>query len=381
VSAVTHQASDRPAVAPDPEPPAKPRRRRRWLLAGFAVAVAGAAAVLLADPFGGGTAGSGAKGSGSLSSTVKVTRGTLSSQTNVDGTLGYAGSFSVTNQASGIFTGLPRVGEVVRPGHVLYRVSGDPVVLLRGRVPAYRALSQGMSGKDVRELNRNLVALGYVTRAALDPSSDYFSSATKYGLELLQAKLGVKETGELDLGRAVFLPEPIRITTVTASLGTNASPGPVAEATSTEREVTVKLDASLQDRVKAGDRVAITMPDNRTIPGVVRSVGRVAGSSGQGSAATLPVRIAPRDPKATGHLDQAPVQVQITAETVKHALSVPVTALLALAGGGYAVEVAAPGGPHHLVAVKLGLFDDARGMVQVKGKGLSAGQRVVVPAA
>ena len=48
------------------------------------------------------------------------------------------------------------------------------------------------------------------------------------------------------------------------------------EGTSTAREVTVDLDAGLQSEVKAGDRVAITLPDNSTTPGVVTSVGTVA---------------------------------------------------------------------------------------------------------
>jgi hypothetical protein len=57
-----------------------------------------------------------------------------------------------------------------------------------------------------------------------------------------------------------------------------------------------------------------------------------------------------------------------------------VTALLAQAGGGYAVEVTAAGVRNHLVGVSLGLFDDAEGLVQVTGSGLTAGQQVVVPA-
>jgi hypothetical protein len=61
-------------------------------------------------------------------------------------------------------------------------------------------------------------------------------------------------------------------------------------------------------------------------------------------------------------------------------LVVPVDALLALSNGGYAVEVAGPLGIHRLVAVSLGLFDDADGMVEATGSGLTAGQRVVVPA-
>jgi hypothetical protein len=57
---------------------------------------------------------------------------------------------------------------------------------------------------------------------------------------------------------------------------------------------------------------------------------------------------------------------------------VPITALLAQGGGGYAVEEIGRQG-HYLVAVSPGAFDDAAGLVQVTGPGLAAGQRVVVP--
>jgi multidrug efflux pump subunit AcrA (membrane-fusion protein) len=73
------------------------------------------------------------------------------------------------------------------------------------------------------------------------------------------------------------------------------------------------------------------------------------------------------------------VQVTITTASVPSALVVPVTALLARSGGGYAVEVVDPAGNHRLVSVSLGLFDDADGLVQVTGSGLAAGQEVVVP--
>jgi hypothetical protein len=82
---------------------------------------------------------------------------------------------------------------------------------------------------------------------------------------------------------------------------------------------------------------------------------------------------------AAGRLDQAPVQVSITTSSVDNALVVPVNALLALAGGGYAVEVVGAGGVHRLVTVDLGLFDDAEGLVQVSGTGVHAGQQIVVP--
>jgi hypothetical protein len=74
------------------------------------------------------------------------------------------------------------------------------------------------------------------------------------------------------------------------------------------------------------------------------------------------------------------VQVGITTTSVPNALVVPVTALLAQSGGGYAVEVVGAGARNHLVPVSLGLFDDAEGVVQVTASGLVAGQEVVVPA-
>lgn len=172
-------------------------------------------------------------------------------------------------------------------------------------------------------------------------------------------------------------------------------------ATSTVRQVSIALDTSEQSEVAVGDRVTITLPNNQTTPGVVSSMGTVAttpptssgsassssssnssssGSSSSGSSSpTITVLVNPTDPAATGTWDQAPVNVAITSGVVTNALAVPVAALRAQPGGGYAVEVAGADGFHHLVAVNLGLFDDAAGMVQVTGTSLVVGQHVVVP--
>jgi multidrug efflux pump subunit AcrA (membrane-fusion protein) len=129
--------------------------------------------------------------------------------------------------------------------------------------------------------------------------------------------------------------------------------------------------------------VQITLPDNRTTPGVVARIGTVATSSAKDDSetapATLPIYITLKHPKDAGTLDQAPVQAEITTDGVKNALSVPVTALIGRAGGGYEVEVAAGGGSTtRFVPVTLGLFDHANGRVQVSGA-LTADDRVVVP--
>jgi hypothetical protein len=337
----------------------------------------------------------------------RVTRQNLSSQTQVSATLGFAGSYTVINQAGGseasggatqpessaTYTTLPAVGQVVSQGEVLYSVSGEPVVLLYGTTPAYRALSEGMSGSDVQQLNADLVALGDATTNQLDPSSDYFSAETAYALTQLQAHLGVTENGTLGLGQAVFLPTSARVTSVSVTLGAPAQGGTaVLQATSTVRQVNIALDASEQAEVAVGDHVTITLPNNLTTPGVISSVGTVAttpSSAGSGSASpedsgssstpTITVLVNPTDPAATGGWDQAPVNVTITTGAVQNALVVPIDALLARSTGGYVVEVAGTDGTRRFVVVSLGLFDDADGLVQVTASGLHAGQQVVVP--
>jgi hypothetical protein len=179
----------------------------------------------------------------------------------------------------------------------------------------------------------------------------------------------------------VFLPTAARVTSVAGTLGGPAG-GAVLKASSTRRQVVVNLDANLQSQVTVGETVTITLPNGRTTPGHITSVGKVATApaSGSNSTSTVEVDITPTRASATGTLDQASVQVAIITATARNALVVPVNALLALSGGGYAVEVVAADRVHRLVPVQLGLFDDAEGLVQVTGSGLAAGKRVVVPA-
>jgi peptidoglycan hydrolase-like protein with peptidoglycan-binding domain len=368
----------------------RPRRRRRYrkaIAAVGAVIVLGGAGIAVVSSHVLGqrpTASGGAQDNGAAVTTVSVARKSLSSQTTVAGTLGHAGAYTVLGQANGTITWLPSAGQVIRQGQELYGVNGAPVVLLYGTEPAYRALAEGtyasdVAGQDVRQLNRDLVALGYASGTGLDPSSDQFSWATQAAIKNLQQHLGVPQTGELDLGQVVFLPSAARVTNLTATLGGPTSDR-VLQATSTSRQVSVSLDAALQSQVKAGDRATVTLPDGHTTLGVVTSVGSVAtAGTGANSTPTVPVAISLTDSTAGAGLDQAAVQVTITTATVQDALVVPVSALLALAGGGYAVEVAGSGGRHELVPVTTGLFDDADGLVQVTGTGLSAGQPVVVP--
>ncbi len=342
--------------------------------------------------------------------TAQVEKRTLSAMVSQQGTLTYrarsdGSPYSVINQARGTYTKLPAAGQVIAQSHVLYRVNDRPVVLLYGSTPAYRTLSAGASGPDVAELNADLVALGYATAAQLRPTSASFGPATTTAVQKLQATLGVTQNGTLALGQAVFEPTAVRVTALSAQLGGRTEPGQtVMQATSTTRQVQVALSASQQTSMAVGDKVTITLPNNQTSPGVVSSVGAVAtcpsssgsggagsssaapgtdtcssGSSGGSTTPTITVGVTPSDPAATGKWDQAPVKLGITTASVPNALVVPVTALLARSGGGYAVEVVGAGASNHLVPVSLGLFDDADGLVQVTSTALAADQQVVVP--
>lgn len=383
--------------------------RKTWIMAGAAV-MAGVVATV------GVVAASGAKQTATAAqeppaNTAKVEKRTLSAMVSLDGTLTYGAQpdgspYPVINQAQGTYTKLPQLGQVISQGQVLYRVNDTPVMLLYGSTPAYRSLSVGMTGADATELNADLVALGYATSAQLSPNSSYFGSATTTALEKLQAALGATQNGVLTVGQAVFEPNAVRVTTLSSQPGGSAQAGQtVMQGSSTTRQVQVAVNASQQTNVAVGDKVTITLPNDQTTPGVVSSVGTVAtcpsgsgtgvsssssaaqrtdtcssGSSGNSTTPAITVYVTPSFPGATGTWDQAPVQVTVTTASLPDVLVVPVTALLAQAGGGYAVEVVDPRGIHHLVAVSLGMFDDADGLVQVTGSGLAAGQEVVVPA-
>jgi peptidoglycan hydrolase-like protein with peptidoglycan-binding domain len=379
----SQRAAGGPAVLdPDglgPYPAAPGGRRGRRLVAGLlAVAVLGGAGWWTAGHPGLDTSTTPATPTAPVA-TATVQRQDLSGQTKVDGTLGYAGSASVQSPLSGRITWLPKVGAVVRRGGTLVSVDNRPVQLFYGAKPAWRDLSVGVDdGPDIKQLEQNLVALGY------DPDhqitvDNHYTWATKAAVKRWQRARGLAQTGTFTTAMpAVFLPWAARVKQVSASVGAQAAPGgPVLAVTSSLHQVTVDLDVSQQSYVKQGDRVEVVLPNGRRIKGRISEVGRVAETqgSGQEQTTTIPVTVTLDNPRAGGRLDQAPVEVYVTTQTKRGVLAVPVTALLALKEGGYAVETVDAAGQHHLVAVRLGVF--SAGMVEVSGSGLRAGAKVV----
>ena len=309
--------------------------------------------------------------------TASVQRRDLVVRETLQGQLGFDDVRRLAATRAGTVTQLAREGSVVRRGGVLYAIDGRGTYLLYGTTPAWRELRRGMSGKDVRQLERNLVALGY------DPGGDVaadgkFDSATEAAVKRWQKARGVRRDGVVELGEVAFLPGPRRIGQHLVSLGAVVQPGAdLAETSSVRKVVTVRLDASRQDLVREGDTVDVALPNGRTVRARVVEVGRVAehetSTSGEEGDPYVVVTIVVSTAQG---FDKAPVDVHVASERKKGVLSVPVEALLALAGGGYAVEVVSEHGTR-LVRAHLGTFAD--GYVQVSGTGIREGMRVAVP--
>jgi hypothetical protein len=310
------------------------------------------------------------------------------------------------------YTWLPQPGQVIRQDRPVYAVSGQQVPLLYGSIPAYRAFYVGMSdGEDVRELTHDLIALGYGDGLA---QSDHYSAATAAAVGRWQKALGLPVTGQILLGEVVFEPGPIRVTSVTPSAGSPVGGGggdgggggggaTVLTATGITPVVTIALNVTQEYLVKPGDAVSVVLPDGTsTVGGHVESVGSVAtcpgggstgtatgggsspcastgssGSSGSNSSPTVTVTITLDGTPAGATLDQAPVNVNITSQTAANVLAVPVNALLALAGGGYGVDVVTGSGATRLTGVTTGMYGNT--LVQVSGPGITVGTKVEVP--
>lgn len=347
------------------------RRGRVFLAAGVAVAAAGgtAAAVTL-DQGASGTASGGTL----PPATAQVQRSTLVDEETVDGTLGYGTETLVTPRLRGTVTWLPASGATVKRGGRLYGVDDTPVVLLRGSLPLYRPLAPGVEGADVRQFEQNLSALGYDGFTV----DEEYTGATADAVRQWQEDLGIEETGRVEVGRVVYAAGDVRIHEVRAQVGDAAGGQPVLSCTGTTRVVTVELDVDQQRLAGEGAAVSVELPDGRTVPGRVSEVETVielGSGPDQEPETKLEVTVAVDDQKGLGELDRAAVDVSFTAEKREGVLSVPVAALLALAEGGYGVQVV-EGTATRIVPVEIGMFSGGR--VEVSGDGLSEGMTVGV---
>jgi peptidoglycan hydrolase-like protein with peptidoglycan-binding domain len=350
---------------------------RRWLLPGLGAALAVTVGAVVTSSRPARRSPAAPVATPAAAQTAVIRRMDLDTSFTLGGTVGHGATIPFTGRKRGTLTWLPAVGTVVGRGQRLYEVNARPVPLLIGPTPLYRTLRAGVpAGPDVRELTENLRAMGYGVAGA--GAGDTFGRGTEAALKRWQKASGLRSTGTLGVGDAVMLPHAVRIGFLKARPGSPAT-AELFGYTSVRKVVVVQLDPTQADvsAVKPGVKVTVLLPGGSHTAGRVAKVSTPsaqdtgAGDDGA-SARTATVTVAHQAAMAKV---EGTVQIKVTNEVRRGVLAVPVTALLALAEGGYAVQVVG-GGRTALVGVRTGLFAD--GMVEVAGTGLAEGLRVVV---
>ena len=315
--------------------------------------------------------------------------------TEYAGTLGYGNAVGIVTRGEGVLTAVPDAGSDLARGQVAFQVDEEPVVLLYGDLPAWRSLSTSSEdGPDVLQLEVNLTALGYGDDVTVDQT---FTAATATALTALETDLGQSEPdGVLDAGEVVFSSGPIRVDDVlargaTVSAGTSVitaalrekatdsvAEGVVATTSAPTQAVTFTIASSDQGKFAVGDPVVVVLADDRLADGVVSALSDTPRRNGTGASAdlvldvTISITTVPE-----GGLIEGAANVRITDQVKTGLTMVPVRALVALEGGGYAVSVVDDAGISRYASVVTGLFQD--GWVEITGD-VSPGELVEVPA-
>ena len=276
----------------------------------------------------------------------------------------------------GTVTSIADEGSVIGRGEVLLTIDQEPVILLIGDIPAYRTMTAGVEGDDVAQLEQNLADLGFDDVDGFVVDGDY-DTATTLAVAAWQAATGASPDGVVNLGDVHVSPTPVRISEALVRPGDAVGNGtPILRSSVSSTFVTVELSTDDQDLVDVGEAVVVVLPDGSREAAVVTDIGSVVLATQQGDT-YFEMTVTLEDPDAAQGLDEAPVDVEVIGDRADDVLVVPVTALVALAEGGYAVEVAQADGSTSLVAVDPGLFAD--GFVEVTSSGLEPGMQVVVP--
>lgn len=237
------------------------------------------------------------------------------------------------------------------------------------------SFGEELSGPDVLQLEQTLDRLGFTADGAM-VVDDVFTDETRAALVELQTATGQEPDGVLHVGDVVVAQAAMRVIAETASVGSQVTPGaPVLRVADVEQIVSFELDAADQSLADVGDSATVVLPGKVALTGVVEEIATTATTSPDGST-TFAVTVRLDDPAAVGDLTEAPVDVELVGSSVTDVLAVPVSALLALSDGGYAIE-ADSGSGFRLVAAEPGFFAD--GLVEIDVVGVEVGDLVALP--
>ena len=366
--------------------------------------------------------------------TTTVTKGDISTTRTISGTLGYGATRVISGSGNGVITWLPVAGTTITRGQRVYAVNDQPVPLFYGKIPLFRDLdTEGTVGRDVRMVLNNLRALGYevgrqpspgtvvtqsvpssadsagaspssaattdlpapgattaapagapspaptqtrpptrVVRRTVHDGEAVLTAALIKAIKAWQRHLELPASGELTVGSVLVLPAAVRVSALSAQVGAPAT-GELLSTTPISKVITVLADQSEAATVDNGDHATVALSDGTTTPAEVTSVGTALQTQdgGDPSSPKLTITLVLNQPSKLKQVDSADLQVSFRAQTHKQVLTVPISALLALQEGGYALQT--PAGA--LIAVKTGIFAD--GQVEVSGTGINEGMTVV----
>lgn len=302
--------------------------------------------------------------------TETVTRGDLTETADATGTVGHGTSWDLPIEAQGVVTTTPDKGTVIEPGQVLLHVGAKPVHLAEGSTPLYRTLdyrtpsSKRLTGDDVTQLQQFLIDAGHDDSGRMT-ADGVFGRSTERAVKAWQKEQGLEQTGSVDRSQLVFNPGPVRIKTA-PRVGADFDRLEVTNAT---QEVVASFDTDERPFVPVGSQVSLEADSDTTVTGTVTEVESNIDESG---SAKLAVTITPSSP-LPGDIER--VKVEATRVRASDVLIAPVRAVVALASGGYGLEVDTPSGPD-LRRVELGAVVDDR--AEISGD-FAEGDEVNVP--
>jgi hypothetical protein len=353
-------------------------KRRRLVFGAIAVAVVAAGAVTAVQLGGNPLADAGSEsgdGSDEVSAgdsrdeldTVGIERGDLTSTSEFTGELGFGESWPLPLTADGIVTGARPLGTVVDFGESLIEIDDRRVFLVEGDVPMFRDLelaSPRVAGEDVAQLQRFLIAQGFDRDGTLE-ADGVFDSDTRRAVIDWQEATWQQKAGRVTRAEMVFNPEPLRI-------AADQRIGSVFEQLEvTAWEPTVTVDVANRDRplLTVATPVTIEFGDGTEVDGTVSEQISVPQDDGTTQARST------IEPHGEVPGESGQVTIAVDATLASDVMIVPVGALLALAEGGYAVEVVDGAASSHLVGVDVGEILD--GKAEVSGA-IDVGDSVLV---
>ncbi|MFI9174967.1 peptidoglycan-binding protein [Streptomyces lincolnensis] len=320
-----------------------------------------------------------------------ITRGEVTASQHMDVSAGPQADKDIVRSVVTKVDATP--GQKISAGQVLLEVSGRPLFVLKGAVPAYRDLARGKRGEDVAQAQAALRASGHPT--GTDPSG-VFGAGTEKAVASFYRSIGyeaptveapaTKETSPvpvLPISEVLFVRSfPAYVDDVRAKVGDEAGEGLISLSAGA---LTVEGSVTLQQKgmIRPGQEVRVyAETTGRQFTGTVTSVGKETDSAkdaGQDTGAEkYTVKVTPSRPLPT-ELNGENVQLTVVAASSKgKVLAVPSSAVSTGADGLTSVTERRDGRERR-IPVTVGVSGD--GFVQVtprKGARLAAGAEVVV---